>query len=197
MDIAALTSMEAAQATSSTVAAAAPEPDLPAPLLNPAAEIAIATLFLVVVIAIHGIGLGRISKFFSSRFVHLTPESPHWHAAVLTSVSIALIVSLHFAETHIWAATLLALDMIGSYRDAYFYVLEAYTTLGEGPNYLPDGYRLISPVIALTGLFTFGWSGSVLVYIVGQTGRLHAERSQVASRSTEPGEAQEQGENGL
>jgi hypothetical protein len=86
--------------------------------------------------------------------------------------------------------------MIGTYRDAYFYVLEAYTTLGEGPNYLPDGYRLISPIIALTGLFTFGWSGSVLVYIVGQTGRLHAERSQVAARSTAPGQSQEQGENG-
>ena len=46
---------------------------------------------------------------------------------------------------------------------------------------MPVGYRLISPVIALTGLFTFGWSGSVLVYIVGKMGNLHAERSKADS----------------
>ena len=158
--------------------------DVSAALFNPGVEIAIATLFLVFIIAIHGIGLGQISKFFSSHFVHYTPQTARWRAALLTSVSIALIVSLHFVETHIWAGTLLGAQMIGNYRDAYFYVLEAYTTLGEGPGYLPDGYRLMSPIIALSGLFTFGWSGSVLVYIVGQTGRLHAERSKASTPAT-------------
>ena len=162
-------------------AAASAQGALPPPLLNPALEIAIATLFLVVVIGIHGICLGQISKHFSTRFAKLTAQSPRWRPAMLAAVAIALIVVLHFAETHIWAGSLLGLEMIATYRDAYFYVLEAYTTLGEGPDYLPDGYRLISPVIALTGLFTFGWSGSVLVYIVGQTGRLHAERSKATT----------------
>jgi len=150
-------------------------------LLDPTLEIVAATAFLVVVIGIHGVSLGRISGFFSTRFAHLTPKSPRWKGAVLTTVAITLIVALHIAETHIWAAALFGLDLVASYGDSYFYVLEAYTTLGEGPNYMPVGYRLISPVIALTGLFTFGWSGSVLVYIVSQTGRLHAERSKAAA----------------
>jgi hypothetical protein len=148
----------------------------PAPI-NPALEIALAALFLTIVISIHGTGLGQISKFFSTRFAGLTPRSPRWRATALSATAIGLIVSLHFCETLVWAGALLAFGMVDNYRDAYFYVLEAYTTLGEGPNYLPDGFRLVSPVIALTGLFTFGWSGSVLVYIVSQTGRLHAERS--------------------
>ncbi len=143
---------------------------------NPAVEIALATLFLAIVIGIHGVCLGRISKFFSTHIARQTPQSPRWHAGLLTAVTIGLIVALHFAETHLWATALVQAGLISGYRDAYFYVLEAYTTLGEGSVYMPDGYRLISPIIALTGLFTFGWSTSVLVYIVGQVGRLHEER---------------------
>lgn len=162
----------------------------PPQLLNPTFEIVLATLFLVVVIGIHGVCLGRISKFFSTGFAHLTMTSPRWKPVLLTGVAIALIVLVHIAETHIWAGILYALGLVQGYGDSYFYVLEAYTTLGEGPNYMPVGYRLISPVIALTGLFTFGWSGSVLVYIVGQTGNLHAERSKAeagASKGPETG----------
>jgi hypothetical protein len=143
---------------------------------NPAVEIALATLFLVIVIGIHGVFLGRISKLFSTHIARQTPQSPRWHAGLLTAISIGLIVALHFGETHLWALTLNQAGLISGYRDAYFYVLEAYTTLGEGSVYMPDGYRLISPIIALTGLFTFGWSTSVFVYIVGQVGRLHEER---------------------
>ena len=156
-------------------AVALPTP-LPPPLLSPPLEIAIATSFLVVVIAIHGVCLGRISKQFSSRFAHFSTETPKWRPAFLVGAAITGIVVVHMAETHIWAAILYGLSLVEGYGAAYFYVLEAYTTLGEGPNYLPDGHRLISPVIALTGLFTFGWSTSVLVYIVDQTGRLHQER---------------------
>jgi hypothetical protein len=31
---------------------------------------------------------------------------------------------------------------------------------------LPDGWRMLAPIIAISGLFTFGWSGSVLVDFV-------------------------------
>jgi hypothetical protein len=31
---------------------------------------------------------------------------------------------------------------------------------------LPDGWHMLAPIIAMSGLFTFGWTGSVLVEIV-------------------------------
>ena len=161
-------------------AAVTTDSELSTVLFDPTVEIGIATLFLVIVIGIHGVCLGQISKLFSTRFARLKPTSPRWRASTLTAVSIGLIVVLHFVETHLWALNLIQLRLITNYRDAYFYVLEAYTTLGEGAAYLPDGYRLISPIIALTGLFTFGWSTSVLVYIVGQVGRLHEEREKAS-----------------
>ena len=54
-------------------------------------------------------------------------------------------------------------------RDSYYFVLESYTTLGEGNVTLPDRWRLLGPIIGMSGLFTFGWTGSVLVRGVGKT----------------------------
>ncbi len=177
MIIAMLNDTQVAQTSTTVIAQTTADNSLPLLLADPTTEVVLALLFLVTVIGVHGICLGQISKFFSSRFVHLTPQSPRWRAGALTSITIALIITLHFTETHIWAGMLFEINMIDNYREAYYYVIGAYTTLGEGAAYLPNGYRFVSPLIALTGLFTFGWSGSVLVYIVGQTGRLHAERS--------------------
>jgi len=38
-------------------------------------------------------------------------------------------------------------------RDSYYYVLESYTTLGCNIS-LPDRWRLIGPIIGMSGLFT-------------------------------------------
>ncbi len=153
-------------------------------LTNPFVELGLATLILVPVIVVHGWCLGQVSKNFSSRFALYTPETARWRVTTLTGVTITTLVFIHLIETLLWTAPLLSLGIMDNFRDAYYYVLEAYTTLGEGTVALPNQWRLIGPVIAISGLFTFGWTGSVLVYIMGQTGRLHAERSKAAARSS-------------
>lgn len=60
--------------------------------------------------------------------------------------------------------------LIPNFRDAYYFVLESYTTLGESTVTLPEAWRLGGPIIAISGLFTFSWTGSVLVYVVTETG---------------------------
>ena len=82
--------------------------------------------------------------------------------------------------------------MIPSMRDSYYFVLESYTTLGEGTVQLPEPWRLIGPIIAMSGLFTFGWTGSVLVSIMTELGRLDRSRARReamrrrAERPTDP-----------
>jgi len=151
--------------------------DATAALTNPFIELGLATSILVPIIVVHGWCLGRVSKLFSTRFALYTPATPGWRISVLTSTTIALLVLIHFLETVLWTLPLITLGIIGNFRDAYYYVLEAYTTLGEGTIALPNEWRLIGPVIAISGLFTFGWTGSVLVYVMTQTGKLHAQRS--------------------
>jgi hypothetical protein len=33
---------------------------------------------------------------------------------------------------------------------------------------LPDGWKMLAPIIAISGLFTFGWTGSVLADLIGR-----------------------------
>ena len=150
-------------------------------LTNPVVELGLATLILVPVIVVHGWLLGRVSKIFSTHFALYTPATERWRVTVLVGITITSLVFIHLLETLLWTAPLLWLGILDNFRDAYYYVLEAYTTLGEGTLYLPDEWRLVGPVIAISGLFTFGWTASVLVYVMNQTGKLHAERSKAAA----------------
>ena len=152
-------------------------------LSNPVVELALATAILVPVIVLHGWCLGRVSKAFSTRFALYSPATARWRVSALTAFTIAALVVVHLLETLLWTAPLLSLDIMGNFRDAYYYVLEAYTTLGEGNVALPDQWRLVGPVIAISGLFTFGWTASVLVYVMTEIGKLHAERSKAAAKA--------------
>ena len=150
-------------------------------LTNPVVELALATLVLAIVVAIHGWCLGRVQKRFSSRFALYSPATPRFRVSAFTAVTIVLLVGIHLAETILWTAPLIYFQILGNFRDAYYYVLESYTTLGEATYAPPDQWRLVGPVIAISGLFTFGWTGSVLVYVMGQVGKLHADRSKAAA----------------
>ncbi|PCD67668.1 ion channel [Rhizobium phaseoli] len=149
---------------------------------NPIFEIFVGTLILIVVIFVHGAGIRSVSLQFNKTWAHVTSATPHWRLNVMLSATIAALALLHFAETLIWAVPLYVRDIIPSMRDSYYYVLESYTTLGEGNVALPDRWRLLGPIIAMSGLFTFGWTGSVLVSIMtdfGKFDRLQAMRERV------------------
>jgi len=149
---------------------------------NPLFEIFVGTVFLIAVIFVHGVGIRRISRQFSKSWAHVTSTTPHWRLNLMLSVTIAALAALHFAETLIWAVPLYVREIIPSMRDSYYYVLESYTTLREGNVTLPDRWRLLGPIIAMSGLFTFGWTGSVLVSIMTDFGKfdmLQARRERV------------------
>lgn len=140
-------------------------------------ELSLATSFLILIIAVHGWLLTQASGRFSRRFALMDWRTPMWKINLVMSVTVATLVAIHLTEAAIWASPLYFMHITRDFRDAYSYVLEAYTTLGEGRVVLPDKYRLLAPVIAVSGLFTFGWTGSALVYVMTQVLRLEATRA--------------------
>ncbi|MDP9813127.1 hypothetical protein J2W42_005998 [Rhizobium tibeticum] len=156
---------------------------------NPLFEIFVGTVFLIAVIFVHGVGIRRISRQFSKSWANVTSTTPHWRLNLMLTVTIAALATLHFAETLIWAVPLYVRAIIPSMRDSYYYVLESYTTLGEGNVSLPARWRLLGPIIGMSGLFTFGWTGSVLVSIMTDFGKydmLQARRERVEEDKGEP-----------
>lgn len=144
---------------------------------HPVLEVFLGTLAMIVIIFVHGAGIRTINRRFSKSWVQVDEQTPYWRLNLLLAVTIAALSALHFAETFLWAIPIRVMQLVPSMRDSYYYVLESYTTLGEGNVSLPDQWRLIGPIIAMSGLFTFGWTGSVLVNIMTEFGKLDRTRA--------------------
>jgi len=86
-------------------------------------------------------------------------------------------VLAHLISTLIWAVPIRYFGLIPDMRSCYYFVLQCYTTLGMGGVDLPQPWRLLGPVIGMSGLFAFGWTGSVLVGIMTEYGSLARNRA--------------------
>lgn len=150
---------------------------------KPVAALGIGAVILVVLVLFHGISLHRILVQFKRAEMRLRAGRPHlWRAAILFGWSVFLMLCLHILEITSWAFALVHLGLILRATDAIYFCANAYTTLGYGTVDLGVNWRNISPIIAISGLFTFAWTTSSLVSIVTSYLRLveqlEAERLQ-------------------
>lgn len=144
---------------------------------SPFLEVAIGVLSLVFIIIVHGVGIRIIERRFSLAWARMRVEAPRWRENVVLAFVIGALASLHMFETLLIALPLQFSGAFSGLRDSYYYVMECYTTLGEGNLALPNEWRLLGPIISMAGLFTFGWTGSVLVSIMTQFGQRDSARA--------------------
>jgi len=149
-------------------------------------ELGFGLLVLVFIITVHGWCMGVVSKFFAVRFARFGPQTAQWRVSFLVAVTIALLAIVHLMETLIWALPIWWFGLISEFRDSFYFVLESYTTLGAANVTLPQSWRLIGPMIAISGLFTFSWTGSVMVYVMTETGRRHSTSGKAADAAEVP-----------
>jgi hypothetical protein len=103
----------------------------------------------------------------------IVAEHPtEWRADVLLGGVIIMMLTVHLFETGVWTTLLVGSHLVRSWSDAGFFAANTYTTLGYGTVILPKAWKMLAPIMAISGMFTFGWTGSVLVDIVGRINRL-------------------------
>ena len=148
-------------------------PSIPSLLLRipdefkPAAALGIGAVILVCMVLFHGISMHQILVHFKRRELRLQAGRPHlWGAAFLFGWAIFMMLSLHIVEIMAWAWALMRLGLIVHPADALYFVANAYTTMGYGTVDLNQLWRNITPIIAISGLFTFAWTTSSLVNMV-------------------------------
>lgn len=140
---------------------------------KPIAAIGIGAIILVLLVLFHGFGLHRILVYYKRVELRLRLGRPHLgRAGFLFGSAIFAMLSLHIIEIIGWAYALIWLGLIVHPADAIFFCGNAYTTLGYGTVDLAPHWRNISPIIAISSLFTFAWTTSVLVRIVADYLRL-------------------------
>ncbi len=144
----------------------------------PLAVISLGALVLVIITIIHGFGIDRIITRYKRKAEKLRQTSWHPKLAVFVFAgTILLLLFLHMVEIMLWAYVLYAGGLIANYHEAAYFSANAYTTLGMGPMALPHVWHEMTPIIAISGLFTFAWTTSELFNIVGYQRDLVSELS--------------------
>src|SRR5450631_241738 len=127
------------------------------------AALSLGSLILVLITLFHGGGLSRIIRHYKSLSNHLLERRrSHFHAGVIFGWTTYLILMLHLIEVCVWATILIVLHLTPDIHDAIYFCANSYTTLGLGDVLVPHAWREISPIMAMSGLFTFGFTTSVL-----------------------------------
>src|SRR5271156_1723445 len=141
--------------------------------LKPWAALGLGAIILVCLVLFHGSGIHNILLYHKWNERRLWLGRPHHtRATILFGTSVFLMLSLHIIGVLVWAFVLAHLGLIPKANDAIYFCANAYTTLGYGQVDLDPHWRNISPIIGISGLFTFAWTTSALVGVVTGHNRL-------------------------
>ncbi len=140
---------------------------------KPLAAIGIGAFVLVFLALFHGVGLHWILLQQRHGERSLRMGRPRLVAAsLLFAWSVFLMLDLHLVEVVIWAFALTRMGLIVHAYDAIYFCANGYTTLGMGKMDVEEHWHIITPIIAISGLFTFAWTTSALVDVVASNRRL-------------------------
>ncbi len=133
----------------------------------PVEVLGLGSLLLVGVVMVHGAGLDWIVRLYNRRSELLFEKS--WRPLMATRLfagTVFLLLMLHVLEICIWGLILTKMGLIPGMRDAMYFSANTYTSLGYGDILLPTAWRDLSPIISMSGLFTFAWTTGQLFAIV-------------------------------
>jgi hypothetical protein len=134
----------------------------------PAADLVFGGAMLLLIVIFHAAGVRFVTSHVAHRSQLIMQRPTAWRADLLMSSMVFMLLTLHLVEIVIWAAALVYSGLVVDWRAAGFFAGNTYTTVGYGTFVLPGGWHMLAPIIAISGLFTFGWSGSVLVNLIGR-----------------------------
>ncbi len=132
----------------------------------PAADLFFGGAMLLIIVFVHASGVRLVTNRFQHRMDVLREHPSTWKPDLHMIGAVVMLLIVHLFEIYIWAASLVGFGLIANWRHAGYIAANTYTAVGYGTFGVPDGWKMLQPFIALSGLFTIGWSVSVLVEIV-------------------------------
>src|SRR5689334_3857513 len=119
----------------------------------------IAALLVAVTVAVHAAGFGLVLN----RLLR-TRHAPPTRAGAITWLLIRvawLLMLIHVAEITVWALFYWCRHCLPDAESAFYFSGVTYTTLGYGDLVLPEPWRLLAPIEALTGILMCGLSAGL------------------------------------
>ena len=99
------------------------------------------------------------------------PSQALWPWAWILIRLAGWIIVLHVAEISVWALIYAWMGALPGLQSAWYFSAVTYTTTGYGDLVLPEDWRLVGAIEALTGILMCGWSTGFFFAVVS---RMHA-----------------------
>ena len=116
-------------------------------------------------VAIHATGMAMALGWHARR---LAVAERFWRSTWLFIRTAGWTVLLHLLEITIWALLYWWRRAIADLPDSLYFSAVTYTTTGYGDIVLPQEWRLVGAVEALTGILMCGWSTGFFFAIVSR-----------------------------
>jgi hypothetical protein len=97
----------------------------------------------------------------------LIKEQQNFQAHVVFLLGILLLLTSHLCQIYIWGFALNIYGVIDNMHQAMVYAGSTYTTVGFITDPLQTQWQLLSVIMAVSGLFAFGWS-TAIIFIISQ-----------------------------
>jgi len=123
----------------------------------------------MVIVALHVVGLHATVRIFRHNFHPQDIAKLRYHQTVILILAAMMVLfGLHLLTNFAWGGFIYGAGVLPSVRDGVFYSLENYTSLGLTRVNVGDTWRMLAPMISLSGVFCLAWSTAMLVSFLGQ-----------------------------
>jgi hypothetical protein len=130
------------------------------------AKLVVAWCVMALCVTVHAVGVTSAFRRFGPSPSLADPRfwPPTWFAIRMAG----WLVFLHLVEISLWAAFYLIGGGMPDLASALYFSSVTYTTVGYGDVVLPEGWRLVGGIEALTGILMCGWSTGVFFAITSR-----------------------------
>ena len=135
-------------------------------------KLLVAFTLMATCVVLHAAGLTVAMRWLERSLAALGGGS--WRRLRLLVEVAGFTVLVHLVEITVWAIYLAGSGAMPDIDSALYFSAVTYTTTGYGDLVLPEGWRLVGGIEALTGILMCGWS----------TGFFFAVFSQILLRDT-------------
>jgi hypothetical protein len=136
-------------------------------------KLLIAWALMALCVVVHAMGMTALLPWVNRWAARINAR--YWFSAWMLVRTAGLIILLHLIEIAIWAFFYAWDHGMPDLSSAFYFSAVTYTTTGYGDLVLPNEWRLVGGVEALTGILMCGWSAAFFFAVVS---RMYQARSQ-------------------
>ena len=138
-------------------------------------ELALATVMVLLTVAIHAVGLYALSRLLrleerEEEREHIHPMSPRGLAA--TMIVILGLFVLHGIEIWLYAFLYLGIGSVDGLREAIYFSTITYGAIGYSDAAMAEEWRLVSAIEGINGIILIGWSTAFFVTLIARMRRI-------------------------